>query len=56
MTVLCNSIVEAGKIPNDWKKSWMVNVYNVKEVALECVIKLLLFILFIYLNVKHTYK
>ena len=36
VTDLCNSIVREGKVPNDWKKSWMVNVYKGKGDALEC--------------------
>ena len=36
VTNLCNSIVQEGKIPSDWKKSWMVNVYKGKGDALEC--------------------
>ena len=30
-TDVCNSVVKEGKIPQDWCKSWMVNVYKVKE-------------------------
>ena len=36
VTDLCNSIVQEGRVPNDWKKSWMVNVYKGKGDALEC--------------------
>jgi len=36
VTDLCNAIVSEGKIPSDWKKSWMVNVYKGKGDALEC--------------------
>ena len=36
VTDLCNLIVQEGTIPNDWKKSWMVNVYKDKGDALEC--------------------
>lgn len=36
VTDLCNLIVQEGKILNDWKKSWMVNVYKGKGDALEC--------------------
>ena len=36
VTDLCNAIVQEGKVPNDWKKSWMVNVYKGKGDALEC--------------------
>jgi hypothetical protein len=33
---VCNSVVKEGKIPADWTKSWMVNVYKGKGDALEC--------------------
>ena len=33
---MCNSVVKEGKIPQDWCKSWMVNVYKGKGDALEC--------------------
>ena len=36
MTDLCNEIVKEGKIPTDWRKSWMVSVYKGKGDALEC--------------------
>jgi hypothetical protein len=36
VTDLCNEIVKEGKIPEDWCKSWMVNVYKGKGDALEC--------------------
>ncbi|HXJ94687.1 MAG TPA: reverse transcriptase domain-containing protein [Terriglobia bacterium] len=36
MTDLCNAVVVEGKIPDDWKKSWMVSVYKGKGDALEC--------------------
>ena len=36
VTDLCNAIVRDGKIPDDWKKSLMVNVYKGKGDALEC--------------------
>ena len=36
VTDVCNSIVQEGKIPDDWKKSWMVTVYKGKGDALEC--------------------
>jgi hypothetical protein len=36
VTDLCNAIIQEGKIPDDWKKSWMVNVYKGKGDALEC--------------------
>src|SRR6266536_1734780 len=36
VTDVCNAIVKEGRIPVDWKKSWMVNVYKGKGDALEC--------------------
>ena len=30
MTDVCNAVVKDGKIPEDWSKSWMVNVYKGK--------------------------
>ena len=27
MTELCNAVVRDGKIPKDWSRSWLVNVY-----------------------------
>jgi hypothetical protein len=36
VTDLCNKIVQEGKIPSDWRKSWMVKVYKGKENALAC--------------------
>jgi hypothetical protein len=33
---LCNAIVKEGKVPEDWRKSWMVSVYKGKGDALEC--------------------
>ena len=27
MTDVCNAVVKDGKIPEDWSRSWMVNVY-----------------------------
>jgi hypothetical protein len=36
MTDLCNAVVAEGKIPEDWKKSWMVGAYKGKADALEC--------------------
>ena len=32
----CNAVVEDGKIPEDWSRSWMVNVYKGKGGALAC--------------------
>ena len=36
MTDLCNKLVQEGKIPSDWRKSWIVKVYKGKGDALEC--------------------
>lgn len=36
VTDLCNLIVREGRIPDDWRKSWMVNVYKGKGDALDC--------------------
>ena len=36
VTDLCNAVVREGKIPEDWKKSWLVTVYKGKGDALEC--------------------
>jgi hypothetical protein len=36
MTDLCNAVVLERKIPEDWRKSWMVSVYKGKGNALEC--------------------
>ena len=36
MTDLCNAVVLEGKIPEDWRKSWMLSVYKSKGNALEC--------------------
>src|SRR5678815_3540652 len=36
VTDVCNAVVRDGRIPNDWKKSWMVPVYKGKGDALEC--------------------
>ena len=33
MTDVCNAVVKDGKIPEDWSKSWMVNVYKGKGEA-----------------------
>ena len=30
MTHICSSVVKVGVIPEDWKKSWLVNVYKGK--------------------------
>ena len=34
MTELCNAVVRDGKIPKDWSRSWLVNVYKGKGDAL----------------------
>ena len=39
MTELCNAVVRDGKIPKDWNRSWLVNVYKGKGDALACGIK-----------------
>jgi len=36
VTDVCNSVVNEGKILEDWCKSWMVNIYKGKGDALEC--------------------
>ena len=36
MTDVCNAVVKDGKIPEDWSRSWMVNVYKGKGDALAC--------------------
>ena len=36
MTEVCNAVVKDGKIPEEWSKSWMVNVYKGKGDALVC--------------------
>ena len=36
MTELCNAVVRDGKIPKDWSRSWLVNVYKGKGDALAC--------------------
>lgn len=33
---MCNSVVKEGRVPEDWCKSWMVNVYKGKGDAMEC--------------------
>ena len=35
MTDVCDAVVRDGKIPEDWSRSWMVNVYKGKG-ALAC--------------------
>ena len=36
MTELCNAVVTDGKIPKDWSRSWLVNVYKGKGDVLAC--------------------
>ena len=36
LTDLFNAIVKEGRIPADWKESWMISVYKGKGDALEC--------------------
>ena len=36
MTSIFNGVIKEGKIPSDWKKSWLVNVYKGKGDALVC--------------------
>ncbi len=36
VTDLCNAVVMEGKIPDDWSKSWMMNVYKGRRDANEC--------------------
>ena len=36
MTELCNAVVRDGKIPKDWSRSWLVNVYKGKGDTLAC--------------------
>ena len=36
MTELCNAVVRDVKIPKDWSRSWLVNVYKGKGDALAC--------------------
>ena len=38
MTDVCNAVVRDGKIPEDWSKSWLVNVYKNKGDALASVL------------------
>ena len=30
MTDVCNTVVKDGKVPEDWSKSWIVDVYKGK--------------------------
>jgi len=36
VTDLCNAILNEGRIPSDWSKSWLVRVYKGKGDALDC--------------------
>ena len=36
MADVCNAVVKDGKIPEDWSRSWMMNVYKGKGDALAC--------------------
>ena len=36
LTDLCNAIVEEGEMPNNWNRSYIINVYKGKGDALEC--------------------
>ena len=36
MTDVCTALVKDGKIPEDWSRNWMVNVYKGKGDALAC--------------------
>jgi hypothetical protein len=36
MTELCNAVIQEGRIPDDWRKSWMTAVYKGKGDALDC--------------------
>ena len=36
VTELCNSIVYEGKIPEEWRKSWIISIFKGKGSALEC--------------------
>jgi hypothetical protein len=36
VTDICNAVVKEGRIPDDWRKSWMVCVYKGKGDALNC--------------------
>ena len=36
MADLFNTIIREGKIPDDWKRSWLVTVYKGKGDALDC--------------------
>src|SRR5580692_2303355 len=36
VTRIFNGIIREGKIPSDWKKSWLVNIYKGKGDVMEC--------------------
>ena len=36
MTYVCNAVAKNGKIPEDWSRSWIVNVYKGEADALAC--------------------
>ena len=36
ITDICNLIIKDGTIPEDWKKSWIVSLYNRKGDPLDC--------------------
>ena len=36
MTDMCNAVMKDSKVPEDWSRSWMVNVYKGKGDALIC--------------------
>ena len=36
MTDVCNAVAKDGKIPEDWSRSWMVNVYKGEADTLAC--------------------
>ena len=36
MTDVCNAVVKDGKVPENWNRSWMVNVYKGKGDATTC--------------------
>ena len=33
---ICNAVVNEGRIPEDWRRSYMINVYKGKDDAMEC--------------------
>ena len=36
MTSIFNGVIREEKIPSDWRKSWLVNVYRGRGDALTC--------------------